>query len=244
MKVKDTVKCISCSEIISIRADECPYCGRSQGKKKSKGRWGRIIGTIIVVTIMVVACVAVSVFLLDDRGKFGTDYWFEELPDGGEVLKTSDGWTFQLNVRQEYTLQGVILGTKYYYKHDSPYSPINTFSPIDIFVGVDNVAQNMSSYDYEITSWENRELTWYIYYDNYDHYEYFRTHTGNNHLIPHNEEVFHKFLDLEKGDKFSLSGFIVEPDGSRASTWVTWPSDNQIGNYACEVILVDTLVIQ
>jgi hypothetical protein len=203
----------------------------------------RAIGAIIVVTLVVLACVAIYVFILDDTGKFGTDYWFETLPDGEEVLKTSDGWTFKLNVRQEYVLEGVILGTKYYYKHDTPYSPTNTFSPIDIFVGVGDIAENLNNYNYEILSWEHREVQWQIFYDDPNDYEYFKTHTGNNHLIPHNSEVFHRFFELETGDRFSLSGYIVEPHGTRANNWVTWPSDNQIGNYACEVILVDTLII-
>lgn len=226
------------------------YCMRDYGsdeffeEARPKRKWGRIIFVAIVAIIVVLAGVAYISFLDEGIGKFGTDYWFEIDEDGDEVLKTADGWTHELNIIQNYTLDGIILGTNYYYMHETPYKPENAFSPVDIFVGVDDVAENISKYDYQITSYKNREVRWYIYYDDFEDYEYFRTHTGNNHLIPHNNDAYSRMLELETNDKFVLSGKIVEVDGSKEGSWFQWTSDTEIGNYACEVILVDNIVIR
>jgi hypothetical protein len=204
----------------------------------------KMILAIIISAILIIAAVSCVVFLVEDTGEFGTDYWFVMEEDGTETLKTADGWTFDLNIVQDYTLEGIVLGVKYYHINDSPYSPINTFSPMDILVGVDDVADNVGKYDYSITRWEDREVEWFMYYDDVSDYEYFKTHTGNNHLIPHTDLVYSKMFEMEEGDKFVLGGYIVEPSGTRGDEWYTWPSDNQIGNYDCEVILVDYIIMR
>jgi hypothetical protein len=215
-------------------------------ERKGAGKKIAIIGFVLFLI-----CLAGIVYLgyihpspdeysKEDIGVPGVDYWYEENEGGIEVLKTQDGWTFDLNIRQEYPLEGIVLGYKYYYKNSVPDSPINTFSPIDIWVGVEDVCDNVNNYDYDITYFRNREIRWYVYND----YDYFKTHTGLNHIIPHNSEVYSQLLELKKGDKFSLSGYIVEPYGTRGDYWYSWPSDNQIGNYDCEVILVDSITVQ
>ncbi len=82
-----------------------------------------------------------------------------------------------------------------------------------------------------------------MYYDDISEYEYFKSHTGNNHLIPHNSLAYSTIMDLETGDRFILRGKIIEPYGTKGDLWYSWPSDNKIGNYDCEVILVDTIVV-
>lgn len=204
--------------------------------------------TIISIAIIFVVIIAGTLFYLTrdnapevsvTNAVINENYWFEAQEDGSELLFTSDGWTFELNARQEYTLTGVILGTKIYGIDYQPYRPINYFSPMDILVGVDGVSDNFENYDYEITSWADRVVTWYVYND----YQYFLTHTGNNHLIPHTVDAYNRIMELETGDRFSLSGYIVEPYGTRGSDWYEWPSDNRIGNWDCEVILVDEITI-
>jgi len=226
------------------------YCMRDFGndefllETRPKRKRGKIIFVVIIAIIFILACVAYISFLNEGIGKFGTDYWFEIDENGKEVLKTLDGWTHELNIIKNYTLDGIILGTHHYYMHETPYQPENVFSPVDILVGVDDVAENVSKYDYHITSYKNREVKWYLYYDNYEDFEYFKTHTGNNHLIPHNNDAYSMMLKLEKYDKFLLSGQIVEIDGSKDGSWFKWDSDTEIGNYACEVILVDYIALK
>ena len=176
-------------------------------------------------------------------GVFGVDYWFEADENGTEYLETSDGWTFDLNVRKDYSLTGRILGYKYYHKTDVPYKAVNIFSPVDIWVGVDDVSENISEYRYTINSWQNRTIKWFLYEDEEYNFTYFWNHTGLNHLIPHNPHVLSQLYRLRTGDMFTLSGSIVEPYGTRENIWFNWPSDTTIGNEKCEVILVDTVMI-
>jgi len=251
-------KCPRCGTKIGKLASSCWKCKSPLGESgavsiktsyQGKERSGKKIVIILVIffTVLLIS-LAYLVYIyrpLDDHdvgdiGVFGVDYWFEENEEGEEIIKTLDGWTFEVNIRQEYNLEGVILSYKYYYKNSFPERPINTFSPIDIWVGVGDVCENVNKYDYEITYFRDREIRWYIYND----YEYFRTHTGLNHLIPYNSEVYSKMLNLEDKDKFSLNGYIVEPYGTNGDLWYNWPSDNQIGNYDCEVILVNELYVQ
>lgn len=219
----------------------------------------KMIAAFVVLDLLMVAAFVVFAYFLyfredrddedrhdiekDDSGVFGLDYWFEEDENGTEYLKTSDGWTFDLNVRKEYSLTGMILGYKYYHKTDVPYKAVNIFSPVDIWVGVDDVSENMSNYRYTINSWENRTIKWFLYEDEGYNFTYFWNHTGLNHLIPHNPHVLSELYRLRTGDMFTLSGSIVEPYGTRENIWFNWPSDTTIGNEKCEVILVDTLLI-
>jgi hypothetical protein len=221
--------------------------GRSRIYHTEKGRSLKKIGTIIVIlSIIFLVFFAYYAYIQESKGrigKFGEDYWFEVRENGEEVLKTNDGWTFELNILQNYTLEGIILGTNHYFVNDKPYNPCNIFSPVDICVGIDDVADNVENYDFTIISFENRFVRWYLQYDDREQYDYFKAHTGNNHLIPHNSLVFSSILDLKENDMFTLKGYIVSPYGTRGTSWVEWPSDNKIGNAHCEVILVDEIAV-
>ena len=199
--------------------------------------------TIIVVIILIISAVFISYFYFFHDSQrnvpvFNEDYKFVTI-EGEEHIETSDGWTFDINPRQNYTLEGIVLGHLYYKTNDRPYRPINYFSPIDIWVGIDDISEDPSKYEYEINSFHDRDITWYVQ----DHYDYFQSHTGLNHLIPHNEEVHKKLMNLEDKDRFRLEGQIVEPYGTRGDEYYNWPSDNDIGDYDCEVILVDSFEI-
>ena len=167
------------------------------------------------------------------------DFWFEE-----EKIITDDSWTFTMEWVQDYTLDGVVLALKTYDRYDSPYSPCNIFSPIDLVIGIDDVKQNLDDYEYSITSFENRKVTWYLRYENIADYYYFKSHTGNNHIIPHNEEVLCMLKNISVKDFVLIKGSLVNLYGSKGEVTFVQTTDTHIGNYACEVILVDELIIE
>jgi len=166
------------------------------------------------------------------------DFWFEE-----DKIITSDGWTFTMTKAGDYTLYGIVLGTKTYNKYDTPYVPINTFSPIDLYMGVDDLLENPQSYPYTITKFDNR-VGYTMFNGLSESYaEYFRTHSGNNHIIPHNQEVLNELRNIDAGDVVLIKGSLVDLYGTKDNQYYRWDTDTQIGNYDCEIILVDELTI-
>jgi hypothetical protein len=207
--------------------------------------------TVSIVCIIAIVCILVFALLHDRSFVFGyhedltikcqinEDFWFD-----GNFLNTSEGWSFTLTKVKNYTLEGRILATKIYDKNNFPYDPCNIFSPIDLFIGIGDVQTNPGSYDYSITSFNHRVVTWYMNYDDINDYYYFRSHTGNNHIIPHNAEVLNTLANnISRGDVVILEGSLVNLYGTKGNQYWKWTTDTSIGNYNCEIILVDRIQI-
>jgi len=166
------------------------------------------------------------------------DFWFE-----GNYLNTSEGWSFTLRKVKEYTLEGRILGLKTYGKNDIPYDPCNIFSPIDLVIGIDTVQTNPDKYDYSITSFEHRKVSWHLYNDDSSDYYYFKSHTGNNHIIPHTKAVLDLLKNISINDIVILKGSLIDLYGINGNQYWEWTTDTIIGNYDCEIILVDEIEV-
>ena len=211
-----------------------------------------ILKTFIILSIVILCCFPIFIFLNDSNlallytkslnginCQINEDFWFE-----GNYLNTSEGWSFELSIVKEYQLEGRILALKTYSKNDIPYDPCNIFSPIDLVIGIDDVQNNPSKYDYTITSFTQRTVSWYLYYENIGDYYYFQSHTGNNHIIPHTKEVIDALTyNISIGDTVILEGSLINLYGTRGNQYWRWTTDTTIGNYACEIILVDEIQI-
>ena len=193
----------------------------------------QVLLTIGVVFALIIG--SLLYFYFTDVGEFGEDYWFE-----GDTLKTKDGWTFKITEVAACDIECVALAVNVYHIHDFPSRPINTFSPLDIWIGVDDVRENTSDYDYEVRSYDDRHISWSLKGDNF---EYFRAHTGNTHIVPHNKEVAEAIMTIEEGDKLTLEGYFVNFYGTKDDKTYEWTTDTTIGNYDCEIILLDYLKI-
>ena len=195
---------------------------------------------ISIVTICILGYLnwdAVSGFE-DITTKFNEDFWFEE-----NKLITSEGWTFTMTKVNEYTLDGIVLALKTYDKNDWPYKPYNIFSPLDLVIGIDDVKENTDTYEYTIRSFHDRTVSWVLHYESITDYNYFTSHTGNNHIIPHNEEVLHALSDVDVFDCVVLEGSLINLYGTNGAQEWYWNTDTNIGNYNCEIILVDAITI-
>lgn len=168
-------------------------------------------------------------------GQFGEDYWFS-----GNTLFTSDGWSFEITNVKDYTLDGIILGLKVYDKKDILDDPSTTFSPIDLLIGVEDVKDNIGEYTFSITAYSNR-VAYYQFEGSSENFVYFNKHVGNNHIIPHNKEVFDALENIDAMDKVILQGSLVNLQGIKDSRTYSWSTDTKIGNFACEIILVDSI---
>ena len=206
----------------------------------------RIIKIYVISLVISIIIVGVfAYFLLSNQTGFGginttinEDFWFE-----GDNLYTSEGWTFTMTKIKDYTLEGLVIGLKTYYKSDAPYDPCNIFSPIDLAIGTEEIMTNPDKFDYSITSFNNRCFTWYLSYDDVSDYYYFRSHTGNNHIIPHNQDTLDMLGNVSVNDHVIIEGSLVNLYGTRGGQSWIWNSDTSFGNYACEIILVDSIAI-
>ena len=170
-------------------------------------------------------------------GQFGEDYWFN-----GNTLLTSDGWSFKITNVKDYTLDGIILGLKVYDKKDVLGDPSTTFSPIDLLIGVEDIKDNIGEYTFSITSYGNR-VVYYQFEGSSKNAVYFDKHVGNNHIIPHNKEVFDALETINVMDKVVLQGSLVNLQGTKDSKSYSWTTDTKIGNFDCEIILADSIMI-
>lgn len=175
---------------------------------------------------------------LNFSGSFDSDYSFS-----GSEIHTTDGWTFTMTHVKEYELTARVLAMHTYEPNSSPYRPINAFSPMDLVLGVDDIISQPERFPYRITSFHDREVTWYFDGTEYADYNYFTTHTGNHHIIPHNEGVNIILQTLEEDDVIYFSGSLVDLYGTRENENYSWFTDTTIGNYHCEIVLIDSITI-
>ncbi len=195
-------------------------------------------GLIALAVIITVASLNLDFDFSGINCKINDDFWFE-----GNYLNTSDGWTFTMNKIKDYSLNGIVLGLKTYSKNDIPYRPINIFSPIDLVIGIDDVADNPDKYPYSVR-YEYRGYWVSFQGQNAGEAEYMKTHMGNNHIIPHNEIVLNQLKNISINDIVFIDGSLVSLYGSRGDEKHYWTTDTQIGNYNCEIILVDEITLK
>jgi hypothetical protein len=204
-----------------------------------KSVYGFTLGAIIGIAVIIAYCtISIDVDFSGINCKINNDFWFE-----GSYLNTSDGWSFTMNKVKDYTLNGIVLGLKTYTKNDYPYRPINIFSPIDLVIGIDDVAEHPEKYPFSIR-YEYRGYWCTINGLTIVESEYMKTHMGNNHIIPHNQLVLNQLKNISINDYVVIEGSLVNLYGSRGGEQYYWTTDTQIGNYNCEIILVDNLIIE
>jgi hypothetical protein len=249
----DAFWCTNCNtKIINTRSENHRSVPISSSSEPGGHHHGMFVGISLVSIIIGVVCLLVytvfngSIFAFSHQNPFSgvhcemnEDFWFD-----GQYLNTSTGWSFVLTMVKQYSLEGKILALKTYSNSDYPYDPCNCFSPVDFFIGIDDVQTDTSTFEYSITSYSNRVVTWYLYNDDLGSYLYFKSHTGNNHIIPHTKEVLDTLLhNVSSGMCVVLNGSVVNLYGTNGNQFWRWNTDTEIGNYECEIILVDEIRI-
>ncbi|KYK22236.1 hypothetical protein AYK24_02480 [Thermoplasmatales archaeon SG8-52-4] len=251
----DAFWCRSCEKIIvkvhaetnnTSTEDKNNQLENNSSLKSFKHYENRFTKFIIIIYVIAMVVTALFIYYSVTKGsdfsgincKINEDFWFEE-----DKIITNDGWTFTMDKVQDYTLNGVVLALKKYNMYDYPYDPCNIFCPIDLLIGIGDVKDNTENYDYTITSFDNRQVYWYLRYDDVSDYNYFKSHTGNNHIIPHNEEALNMLQNISVKDNLLIKGSLVNLYGTRGDETLLRPTDTHIGNFACEVILVDEIIM-
>jgi len=174
-----------------------------------------------------------------DIGEINEDYWFE-----GDTIKTKTGWTFTVSEEMDCNYQAKILEYYVYNKDAVKYEPSEIISPLDIFFGFDDIINNPEKYPYKIETHFYRGVYVTCYGSSTDQ-AYFMNHVTNTHLIPHSKEVQDQLTKIKTGEIVTLSGNYVNLHGTHQNdnTQYTWSTDTVIGNYDCEIILIDSFTI-
>jgi len=210
---------------------------QSDERPNKKAIFFVIIGLVVIIMIAANVTLSIGFDFSGINCKINEDFSF-----AGNFLNTSDGWTFKMTKLKDYNLDGIVLGLKTYKKNDIPYRPINIFSPIDLVIGVDDIKENPENYPFSITYCYRGY--WLTYQDaDAANYEYMRMHMGNNHIIPHDEKVLNELENISINDCVVIKGSLVSLYGTRGNEKYNWNTDTTIGNFACEIILVDELSI-
>jgi hypothetical protein len=218
----------------------------SKKSKSPRKRMFRIILYLVILTLLFIIVLVVFVCLSPYQinpflssayvASFAEDYAFQ-----GDQLSTNDGWIFTITPVKDFQMTARILHIQTYSPSSFPYRPINTFSPIDLVLGIDDIVDNPDTYTYRITYSHDREVRWYFDGSTSD-YSYFTSHTGNHHLIPHNEDVFTFLTDsLNVNDVITIEGTLVNLYGTKGNQYYCWDTDTSIGNYPCEIVLVEKI---
>ena len=174
---------------------------------------------------------------LNDISEINEDYWFE-----GDTIKTNDGWTFSINKVQDFNYNAKVLGYQYYNKGASVYQPSEIISPIDLFLGFDDIINSPQSYNYRIVSYFYRGV--YYQFTGDSGSNYFASHTTNTHIIPHSNSVLNTLKTVGLDDVVSMSGYYVNVYATNSNgASGSWTTDTEIGNSHCEVILLDSISV-
>ena len=167
-------------------------------------------------------------------GEINVDYWFE-----GDTIRTSDGWTFTITKPMDFSIDGRILDMRVWDKDDDE---INIFSPCDLFIGIDDVKDNPDNYPFVTTGYSNRCI-YTVFTGGGTEYVYFRPHVDNNHIIPHSKKVLNTLKTLDVGDLVIIEGSIANVHGQKGRTKINWVGDTSFETFGCQVILVDSVVV-
>ena len=72
---------------------------------------------------------------------------------------------------------------------------------------------------------------------------YFKSNVGNNHIIPHNQDVLNELNNISELNCVLIDGSLIDLYGTKGDQYYHWNTDTNIGDFNCEIILVDSLTI-
>ena len=172
-----------------------------------------------------------------DISDFGSDFWFE-----GENIKTNEGWTFRYGKVKEVSFEAIVLDYYVYNKDSIIYKPSEIISPVDIFFGHGDIVDNLGNYDYQVVQNFYRGIFFQVNGE-LQSQNYFKNHVTNTHIIPHSQSVLTILKTIQIGDVLTVTGSYVNVYGSHSSDsrTYTWETDTEIGNWNCEIVLIDSV---
>lgn len=142
---------------------------------------------------------------------------------------------YKIIKKAEYKIEALVVSKKEY-----RYGNEAKFSPVDTALAWGELSQK------EIVSKVkfSQSNRWYFY--EYKEFplgkEYIATHSSNHHLVPSNKNLKKAVKKIKKGDKIIIKGYLISIIGENY-TWNSSLSRNDTGNGACEIVYIESLVI-
>jgi len=145
---------------------------------------------------------------------------------------------YQLTRRAEFEIQARVLSTRnYYLGHESD------LSPLDLALGW-GVMSDQAVLDRIKISQSSR---WYRARWDFPaplSEQQFIANSSNMHMIPARKGIKDSLKELRSGDLVTLNGYLVDVDHDSGWRWRTSLSRTDTGSGACEIVYVESLMVE
>ncbi len=145
---------------------------------------------------------------------------------------------YQLTRRAEFEIRARVLSAQNYYLHTE-----SDLSPIDLALGwglmsdqavLDRIKISQSSRWYRSRWAFPAPLS----------EQQFIANSSNMHMIPASKAIGRSLKALRSGDLVILRGYLVDVDHDSGWRWRTSMSRNDTGSGACEIVYVESMVVE
>lgn len=192
--------------------------------------------------LLALLAIGIVVYLIDTieprypPGILVPDEPYQQLTNGSLIWKMGK---YQLTALAEYRIRARVLHTESYWFDGGA-----ALSPMDFAVGWGPMSDQAVVDQLEF--WQGQR--WYRYWPRKSRPplspDEMNSHSANMHLIPADGNVKRALQSVAAGKIVELDGYLVQVDGPGGYTWRSSLSRTDTGNGACELMRVETVVVE
>lgn len=196
--------------------------------------------------IAIVFCIIGLTILISNMGKTklsnGVEY-ASSMPtqimldkDEQKIVNFYKDSAYKITKVASYDIKAKILSKKKYKNMG------DEISPVDYALGWGKLSDEFYASHDGIKFSQSHRWYRYRYEESYPlDMGYIGSHSANTHIIPADEYVWHKSLDVPEGAVVHLTGYLVRVNKSDGWSWNSSLTREDTGDKSCEVFYVETL---